>query len=366
MANGEIKRDINASVEKLQSWIRQELKNKSSVPRLSDMVLYAKTNIKEPKLTKQQITSVARLNKHYQMVMPQQRIVKRSRKYRPVITSSLGYFHGDLGFFSINDKYPTPPSFRAGFLVLVDVLSRYVYLQVLIKNRQADAIIKALEKIFQRHKQKHAHPIRAISFDQENSVMSKQVQAYLKKHYIQFKPFKFTSSKAKFAENMIKIVRQKMDILEKETEYRRPWWTMLDEIETMLNHQPIMINNQMTSFTPAQINEENVLQFLDQLQNKSPAHYFGQFNIDPGLVKFKFSIGDIVKVKTIIVSSQVLGEKKSTHQLTKEDFVIVYRQPYIRRDLTIGILYTCKELDASEGLHQFDESELSISEPTWS
>lgn len=351
------------AVEQLKHWIRVQIQQHNNVPRMLDVWKYAQNNIR-PKLSRKQVSSIVRLNKNYQQVVPQQRIPKRARKYRPILTNSLGYMHGDIGYFSTNAHYPTPITFRAGFLVLVDILSKVVYLEILRKNRKADAIIAALQKIFKRHKQLHNYPIRGLSFDLEVSVMSKKVQQFLAKHHIKFTSFKLSNSKAKFAENAIKLVRQKIDVLEKHHNYKMPWWKLLPDVEKMLNNKSIAINNAILPFTPSDINENNVDQYLAALQLRSPVQYFGQFNVDPRVVQFKFKIGDFVKAKTIVTSSSVLGEKRSTHQLTEETFLIVHQKPYINRNNNIGCSYLCKDIK-TETVHEFNEEDLVLAEPVW-
>lgn len=350
------------ALQQLKQWIILQLQNKH-VPRLADVWQYAQQHIR-PKLSKKQVSLLLRLNKKFLQVMPQQRNPNRSRKYRPIVTSALGYMHGDIGFFPLSSHYSTPPTYRAGFLVLVDILSRSVYLEALLKNRKGPAIIRALEKIFQRHRKAHNYPILGISFDKEKSILSKQVQSFLQKNHIKFNAFSFTSSKAKFAENTIARVRKKMQVLEEYYNYEKPWWKLLTDVEIMFNTKPVMINGSLLPYSPSSITNDNVADYLASIQLKSPAHYFSQFNLDPELVQFKFQIGDYVKAKTIITSSALLGNKRSTHQLTPETFVVIFKKPYITRAATLGIAYLCKDVE-SESVQEFNEEDLALAEPLW-
>lgn len=350
------------SVAQVQEWIKMQLQ-KRVVPRFIDVWQYSAQFVR-PKLTKKQVSEVMRLNKHYQQMMPQQRIAKRARKYRPIITNSLGYMHGDIGFFPLSEHYATPPRYRAGFLVLVDTLSRYTYLEPLLNNRKAPAIIKALDKIIERHTERAQYHIRGLSFDLERSVMSNKVQQYLAQQDITFTAFKLSNSKAKFAENAIKLVRQKVDVLEKHDNYAKPWWVRLPDVEAMLNNRVLQINGSQVPFTPASIGPSNVDAFVEAIQERSTPHYFGQFRIDPSLVQFKFQIGDFVKAKTIVTSSSVLGDKRSTHQLTEETFLIVFLSPYVNAEGNLGIAYLCKDIE-SETVHEFNEQDLAKVEPSW-
>ena len=105
-------------------------------------------------------------------------------------------------------NFETPPIYQSGFLVVRDVLSRYVYIILLRGNRKAQSMIAAFEKLFELHKQAgHKYPIRSISFDKETSVMSKAVQAFLADNNIKFVPFQMSSSKSKMAENFKKCLQ---------------------------------------------------------------------------------------------------------------------------------------------------------------
>lgn len=369
--------DISEVTHQVQDWIRQRLMKipKPEVPRLSDVLAYAKTL--KPRLTKKQISELLRTNVHFHQVMSQNHRTTlesgsgsnlKTGNYRPIITNALGNFHGDIGFFSKSKDYSTPVTFQAGYLVMVDLLSHLVYLEVLKKNRKADAILSALTKIFERHASKHDYAIVSIGFDKERSVISKKVAQFLKQKNIKLTLFSFSRSKAKFAENTIGRVRQIVAVLESQSGNTKRWWRLLPDVESMLNHRPIIVNHRTLSFCPALITKENVSKYISEMQKANPAYYFGQFSINPDLVNFKYKVGDWVKAKTTITSSAVLGEKRSSHHLTDETFTVVHRQAYVRQNLTIGKQYSCKEMhmDDKNLLHSFDEEDLSLySETPW-
>ena len=184
----------------LSEWLSNQLEY-NNVPRLIDVKMYVQQEGID--LSKKQVAQVVHLHPQYKMNMPQQRIPGRSKLYRPVVVSELGHWHADIGFFSINSRYETPVSYKAGYLVAKDILSRQVYATPLIKNRTADSIIKAFDKMFEVHSKMHRDiPVRSIAFDRETSVMSKKVQAYFAGRGIAFHAFKMSSSKAKFAREL--------------------------------------------------------------------------------------------------------------------------------------------------------------------
>lgn len=343
----------------IQDWVSQQLAA-GFVPRLSD--IYA--HWRSAKVTKQLIRKVLLERPEFQQILPQQRPPGFGRRRRMISTPALGYYHGDVGFFSIQSRYPTPKKYRSGFLVLIDVLSRFVLLEVLPFNRTNKTMIKVFQTIMQRHHQHHLFPIRGISFDQERSIMSKAVQTFLKQHHITFKDFMYSASKSKLAENTIGRLRSIMYVLEMET--KKPWWKLLSVAESIFNQQPLEMYGQRLppSWTPSTINEKNLPEFLQLLQHKKPAFFYSHFDINPAYVSFQFNVHDRVKVKTKVMSSQVLGPKRKIHQLSEEQFIIVQRKAYVRLDMSLGKCYTVRVLeegrvsDSDSRLHVFEEEEL--------
>ena len=199
------KKTLNTGVQALSLWVEEKLRL-GHVPRISDMIEMSKRDgfsVKRSDLLK-----MLQENPVYMFNMHQQKKRLGSRSYRPIVATSLGYLHCDIGYFSKSKHYSTPPTFQAGFLVARDILSRYVYLIVLRKSRKGASMISAFESLLALHSAAgHTHPVRGISFDRERSVMSKEVQNFLEKKHIKFTSFKMSSSKAKHAESLIKQVR---------------------------------------------------------------------------------------------------------------------------------------------------------------
>ena len=341
--------EMASSKELLSVWLDERLRV-GQVPRLSDM--YSMAQQEGLKISRKEIRKQMELNPVYLFNLHQQKKPRGSRKYRPVLTSSLGYMHADIGFFQKSPHYETPVTFQAGFLCVKDVLSRYIYLIVLRKSRKKDEMISAFETLRSLHKAAgHAHSIRGISFDRERSVMSKDVQAYLKEKHIKFHPFMYTSSKAKFAESGIHLVKD--EVAKRERFYRseakrrglksssRRWWNLLVEVAEDLNSREIIVEGKKTGFTPKDVNEEKLPEFLSALYKSAPAYFVGQFDIDPRNVRFKYPVGIDVRAKLIATSSAVLGTKHSMTNLEEEVFRIVERIPYVTKRLGVGISYRC-------------------------
>lgn len=341
----------------LTNWLDEQLRY-NNVPRIVDVWAFVQRQ-KWP-LTRKEVTRIVRLHPAYKMNVPQQRIPKRSRVYRPVIVSELGHWHADIGFFAVNQRYETPVSFRAGFLVAKDVFSRQIYATPLIKNRTADSIIRAFDKLFKKHAEMHPNThIKSISFDRETSVMSKKVQSYFTEKNITFHAFTMSSSKAKFAEGAIRQIREVMKRLLERGNRGDRWWNLLPVVVNILNNQEIVVDKKKLGYTPNQVNKETEAKFKQTLHKAVPAFYLAQFDISPKLVNFSFNVGDLVRAKLIATSSDVIGNKRSEINLTTQVFVIKELVPYVTRKMTLGKAYKCFNVSTGD-VEIFQEDELAL------
>jgi len=367
-------------LQTLMSWVTRQIQV-GYVPKFSEVNDYANRVLKFNQLKRPSIVKELRLHKAYLMNSSQARKKFKGSKHRPIVVNNLGHLHGDIGFYSITSKYPTPLEKRAGFLVCKDILSRFTYFSVLKRNRTADSMINALRDIFNQFRQQNPGlKVLSLGFDQERSIMSHKVQAYLKKKNIAFHPFSNTSSKSKFAENVISLIRTTNARLEgniskyegvKEGEER--WWKLIvPTILKTLNNRPIEINNKFLTFsngtfdhpyyTPADVNSNNLKNFLLQIKKANAAYYFAQFHLSTRGVKFKFQIGDYVRPKLIIISSQVIGNKRSEKSLSDEVFVVLKQNLYLSKSRTIERFYLVKSLDTGKK-EEYSEDEIALTLP---
>jgi hypothetical protein len=348
---------LNKTQLELSQWLDNQLRY-NNVPRLVDVQMFVQQQ-KLP-LTKKQVIQVVRLHSQYKMNMPQQRNAGKSKMYRPVIVSELGHWHADIGYFAVNKRYETPITYRAGYLVAKDILSRKVYATPLLKNKTADSLITAFKKLMSEHNQQFPNtPIRSIAFDQETAVMSKKVQNFFAENGISFHAFKMSSSKAKFAEGAIRQIREIMARLMERGNKKDRWWNVLPYVVDVLNNQQIIVDKKKLGYTPNQVTELNVKKFTQTLQKAVPAYFIAQFDIAPQLVDFKFKIGQLVRAKLIATSSDVLGNKRSEINLTREVFVIEQCVPYVTRKMTVGKAYKCRSISTNE-IEVFQEDEIAL------
>jgi hypothetical protein len=299
------------------------------------------------------------------MNAPQSLKHKRWNKRRPIIVNILGCLHGDIGFFPITRDYETPVTFRSGFLVCKDILSRFTYISILKKTRDAESMVRAFQDIFHQFEiQNPGLKVNSIAFDQETSVVGKLVQSFLKEHHVSFHAFQNTSSKSKMAEGEIKIIRTTIRRLRSNKEQR--WWHLLQPAVDSLNRQPIRVNNKYIKqangsfYTPATVHSNNLNHYIEQLQKAVPAYFFNQFMVNPDLIHFKFKEGDFVRQKIISSSSAVIGEKRSDISLGNTVFEITKLLAYISKALTPEPLYIVKNIKNPKDTEAFDEDEIAL------
>jgi hypothetical protein len=244
--------------------------------------------------------------------------------------------------------------------VAKDVLSRFTYVVILRGSKSADSLIGALKELMKKHESlfPDGHRILSISFDRETSVMSKKVQHFLMDNNISFHPFVFTSSKSKHAESAIKLIRKTLARFEADRP-DVPWWRLMEDVVNSLNHNYIVIDGKQLDFRPADVNKSNLKEFIRQLHKAKPTYFFGQFNLDPRSVKFKFSKGDLVRPKLLAISSATVGEKRSARSLADTIFVVDKLIAYPDQKHSVGRSYRCISVDTGE-VQVFDEKDIAL------
>jgi hypothetical protein len=353
--------DTSKQLEAVMDWVTSRL-DANDVPRVVDVVNYAQTEMGFKNLKKAVIARRLRLHPAYLMSSSQKwRVGPRSGNFRPIVANNLGNLHADLGFYPIVRDYPTPVKKRGGYLVAKDVLSRYVYVSVLDGNRKAPAIIKAFQDILRQHAEAFpdGHLIQSVGFDKETSVMSRDVQQFLKDNNIAFHAFEMSSTKSKVAERAIGQIRNIMIRLMNKFEKLQPWWKHIDFCVAILNSRRIEIGNTLLDYTPKDVNQKNLEDFLFQVHKADPAVFFNQFELAPELVDFKYPVGTFVRPKLLVTSSAVLGEKRSEVTLEQTVFVILQQVPYVTRGFFVGKAYKCQNLEHKRKIQIFDERDLA-------
>lgn len=352
----------------LIEWVNDQFM-KNDVLKFAQVYDYAYRVLGYKDLKQTEISRALRLLPQYQMNSTQQRKRLRGERHRPIVVNSLGNLHADLGFYSVTREYETPVTYRSGFLVAKDILSRYIYVSILKGDKSAKSLEKAFDDILSQYRKvNNGEHVSSVAFDKETSVMGHKMQAFFKKKKIGFHAFQNTASKSKMAENAIKQIKHTVAVMIAnpfQTEIR--WWRLIQPVVAILNSQPIQINKQFitypdqkvaTFYAPKDVNSSNVLDFVSKVQKAVPAYYFNQFDVDPRQVQFKYNVGDFVRAKLIITSSAVLGVKRSEVTLNKEIFIIEKQLPYVSKALTVEKAYVCKSL-ITDNIEVFDEDDVA-------
>ena len=365
-------------LDEVMEWVSERLASESGVPRVDDVVRHAYTVLGYRDLKRADIAKRLRLHPAYLMSSSQTRGKNRWKRYRPILANALGHLHGDLGFFAVRREYETPVTFRAGYLILKDVLSRFTYVTILQRSKSAESMVRAFQDVLEQHARFFGpengsssssgghHRILSIAFDQETSVMSKKVQDFLRDNHIAFHPFQYTASKSKMAEGAIKLVRKAMARLLWNQPKRR-WWRLMDKVVAILNNQLIRVNNRTLPWRPVDVNKRNLAQFRRALHKADPVRFFGQYELSSRHVRFKYPEGSIVRPKLIVTSSAVVGEKRSEVSLEADAFVVTRQLAYVNARFEVGRAYRCTNRRTGQE-EIFDQDDLAASaeleEPT--
>jgi hypothetical protein len=133
----------------------------------------------------------------------------------------------------------------------------------------------------------------------------------------------------------------------------------MEDVVNSLNHNYIVIDGKQLDFRPADVNKSNLKEFIRQLHKAKPTYFFGQFNLDPRSVKFKFSKGDLVRPKLLAISSATVGEKRSARSLADTIFVVDKLIAYPDQKHSVGRSYRCISVDTGE-VQVFDEKDIAL------
>ena len=340
-----------------------DLLARGQVPRLQDVVDYARTEERYGGLSEKAIRQKIRLHPSYADNVSQQRAAKRHRKQRAVTGHSLGCLHADLGFYSVTSDYETPKTYQSGYLVARDILSRYVYAVPLRGSKSKESLIAALKELLAEHDRafgEDGHRIQTIAFDKERAMMSRAVKLFLDERGIRLHAFSFSASKAKAAENSIRQIRNTMKRLTFALTDKR-WWRHLRATVDALNSRPIVVRGKNLHFAPKDVNAKTLRAFLEVLEKKVPHVQWSQYQIDPLHVKFEFNISDVVRPKLIAVSSAAIGTKRSEITLADAKFQVVQQFAHVSTGLEVIKSYKCVRIDGPESEEIFEEDDIALS-----
>jgi co-chaperonin GroES (HSP10) len=217
-------------------------------------------------------------------------------------------------------------------LVLIDVVSRYLFVEPLKTKRGAD-VLSALKKIFATRKPKK------LQTDDGKEFVNREVGQYLKKEGVTFFTVK-SDKKAAIAERVIRTLKDKIHRYMNEAHTFKYIDVLQDLVESYNNtyHKGIKM-------TPAEVTTDTEGEVLQNLYGKA-------WKEDKKRKKPKFKEGDFVRI------SRVKGvfEKGYTGQFTEEIFIV----DKVKLSAVPQIMYKLKDWNAVPIQGSFYDKELQL------
>lgn len=272
-------------------------------------------------------------NRHYVVKL------NKSRLYRPITVSNLGQLQCDIMFFS--RKYGPKPKSYFGICVVIDILSRRVYLNILKNNKTATSLIRSLKSIYKRYKKDTRCPIISLSMDNEGATRSYIFKKFIETEQIDFVTFTLSKNKASLVENVIGRIRKLyQQMYAAKFGKIAPLWQCLRELENGINNRKIILDGKNTDWTPASINKSNVQEYITYVNSKIPAKFFANYTVDSDLYKkYKFNIGDRVRIILKAIKNTGPSFKSTQQSLTNMIFIVKRRLLYVAANMTLQIGY---------------------------
>jgi hypothetical protein len=106
------------------------------------------------------------------------------------------------------------------------------------------------------------------------------------------------------------------------------------------------------------VSSSNLSDFIGKIQKAASPYYFTQFGISTRGVKFKYQVGEFVRPKLIVISSEVIGNKRSEVSLSSETFIVEKQDLYVSNAHTIERLYLTKSVTTGKE-EEFYEDEIA-------
>lgn len=227
----------------------------------------------------------------YSLFKPVRYRFKRNR----IVTTGLDYMWDvDLADVSNISEYNDGNKY---FLVLIDVFSRYLWLQP-VKSKNARDIKGCFQEVF---RETNRRPDR-LRTDKGKEFVNKQVKDYLKS--LDIKAFTTKNeTKANYAERVIRTIKTLLyRYFHQNQTYR--YVDIIQDLVENYNNRP---HSSLGKLTPAQVNKQN------------EAKVWKQMYIDTAVTgkkqRFKFQIGDKVRISHLKYTFQ-----RDFHQKWTEEF----------------------------------------------
>ena len=234
-----------------------------------------------------------------------------------------------------------------GFLLGVDVVSKYVYVQNINNSKRPRDLINSLSKILSRYRARHnGQNVLSLSVDLERSFISREFVNYVcRNQKISLFYFELNAKKAMLAETFIKNIKrlyfQNKAQFDLDTNGSKSYPSMSKLLQTLankLNERQISVDGKLIEVKPKTINKGNVNRYMDEVKKLCPALKYGSFVIDSSKYNFdNLKVGDIVKIKRSFLSYDSLSRTKRTEAtLSSKLYQIDKLFVYLSKDLYIN------------------------------
>lgn len=324
-----LSKDTNKKWLEVKTWLNDELEI-FKTPRQSDVIEKGKkvglSKAKTIKLLKQDFTSYRDVSRpNYSMPR---------KKYRTYVGSFFNTVSCDLAFFGYLNpelrKLGVSKIESNGCLIMIVVATRYmIAIPLGPLGKTAKGLKNALNKGFEIYKTRYKmYPTRCL-WDQEKAVTSKLVLDFFNEKTCKLFLYKFSRTKALFAELSIRNLRQSLSLLRKHHKKSIKWHQILNNIVQGYNERKIVLHGKRMTFTPNDITPKNFYLYQDEINKKFKKYSLLSFSIDPSLFTFKFPVGSLVKLKNRAINVPGLQQKLSEQPISETIWIVKRHAVYL-------------------------------------
>ena len=250
-----------------------------------------------------------------------------------VAAASLGSLGIDLAWFGKTKAFKeygviSPPLYC--FLTGVCLLSRQVFIIPVPRGKSFAHLKEPLETLIGSYKQAKGVSVTSISSDKERALTSTACQNFFRQRGIKHFTYELSSRKNSVAENANKLIRQEwtrflaLDSGLKDKDIAK-------KIEANINRRYIVYQNgKQSSFTRQGVTKRTVQRFLRDCEKKQSGNFWSFVRINPDFLRFKFQLGDHVRLFTKLTDISNPAIKRSEKSLLSRVYVVTKQAAYIR------------------------------------
>ena len=320
------RKEVTELLGKLDAWLQEQLDN-FQTPRQRDIIEVGKSLGLSRRLV---LRHLKNQNEAYQTTgRPQAPWPQKIHR------NHLVHFYGtvsvDLAFFgkrsNILSSLGISKTEMGPTFVMIDMGTHFAVVKAMgPKGKSAKNTLRVMKWAFQEYKKQFKIYPHTLCSDNEKAIVSSELKSYFQSTFTKLYIYKFSRTKALFAENLIRNLRSSISILKKHHKRKKiSWPTIIERIVKGYNNRPLTLFGKKMSFTPRQITPETFNEFKAELRNKFEGYSFSSFSIHPSLFKWRLPIGTRVFLPKRAVQVPGFNDKLSANPLSDTIFVIVRR-----------------------------------------